>query len=563
MQRVWKIKTQHSSELKDQLLALRGINSNNTEAASAFLMPEYSKLHDPFLFKDMAKAAARIWQAIEAKEKIIIYSDYDADAITANAVVYRGLKALGADLDVYIPDRFSEGYGLNLEAFEKIKEQGAAVVITVDCGTNSTDEADFCAENGIDLIITDHHELTGAVPKSFALINPKLSGENYPYHELTGVGVAYKLICAVYSTKEKHNLPQELPDGYEKWLLDLVAIGTVADCHSLLGENRILVRYGLKVLSKTKWPGLSVMMQLAAINPAEVSTYTLGFVIAPRINAAGRIEHASLAFDLLVSEDPVEVLRLAQELDALNKRRQMLTENVMSEARAQLALVADRKVLLASGNDWPKGVVGLVAGKLVEEFAKPVLILEKGEELSTGSARSIANFNIVEALNFSKQYLVKYGGHAAAAGFTLKNEHVDLFYQNLLEFAETNLNKEDAVRVVEIDAELQAKDITMQTIELIEAFEPFGVDNIKPKFLLANATLENFNAVGKEQKHLQMTVSSGGKFFKCIAFNFGRSIDTMRPGQKKDLVFELIADVWNGTKNIKLRIIDMHEAANA
>ena len=576
MQKTWQIKPRTKPNLLEQLLENRGISGD--KEIEDFLKPDYGKLHDPFLFADMRKAVDRIWQAVASKEKILIYSDYDADAITANAVLYRTLQFLGAETSVYIPDRFTEGYGLNLEAFQKIKNDGVKVVITVDCGTNSTSEAEFCAQNEIDLISTDHHEITGDLPKAFALINPKQPGTAYPYHEITGVGVAFKLACALLAERKHPNFPQNLPLGFEKWLLDLVAIGTVADCHSLLGENRILVKYGLKVLAKTKWIGLKQIMLLSGLAEkaarGELDTYSIGFIIAPRINAAGRIEHASLAFDLLVTEDPAEALRLAEQLESLNSRRQKLTETVMSEARLQLEQIAERKVLLAVGNDWPKGVVGLVAGKLVEEFSRPVLVLERGAEECTGSARSIGNFNLIDALNFSKNFLVRYGGHAAAAGFTLKNEHVDVFYKQLLDYAENNISTEDTGKILEVDVEIVPEEISLENLESIESFEPFGVENNHPKFMLRGAELQNFNPVGKDQKHLQMTIvlrpevatgafSTATKFVKCIAFNFGKAAQSLVPGQKFDLVFEFLADTWNGTKNLKLRIVDFRKAENA
>ena len=563
MQKQWQVKPRTEPTIIEQLMKDRNIIS--PEERELFLHPDYTRALDPFLFEDMDKAVLRLWQALEDHEKIVIYSDYDADAITANAVVYRALKLLGADVSVYIPDRFSEGYGLNLEAFEKIRDNGVTVVITVDCGTNSTAEADFCNANGIDLIITDHHEITGEIPQSYALINPKRPGESFPYHELTGVGVAFKLVAALFATKEHATLPeaQNLPEGFEKWFLDLVAIGTVADCHSLLGENRILVGFGLKVLQKSKWPGVRAMLELANIKfdekPAEA--YTLGFVLAPRINAAGRIDHASVAFDLLVTDDPEEAIRLAKNLEMLNSKRQLLTETVISEAREQITHIKDNKLLLVSGTDWPKGVVGLVAGKLTEEYGKPVLVLERGTEFATGSARSIPSFNVVDALIANKELLVKFGGHAAAAGFTLRTEHLDPFYQGLLAFADSTINEQDLVKVLNLESQIIPEEITIQTVESLSRFEPFGVDNQKPKFALLNVDLKDFQAVGKDKKHLQMSVSArtaeGMKTFKCIGFNFGQMAMTLSQGEKLDLACELLLDSWNGTKTVKLRIIDL------
>jgi single-stranded-DNA-specific exonuclease len=561
MQKVWQIKHPRSEDFITELLHERGIRTE--EQVKEFLNPTYSNLHDPFLFTEMNIAVDRIWKAVQNKEKILIFSDYDADAITAISVLYRLFKFLGVEAETYIPDRFTEGYGLNLAAFEKIREMGVTLVLTVDCGTNSTEEANFCKANGIDLIITDHHEITGDTPDAFALINPKNPQETYPYHELTGVGVAFKVACGVLSRKENH----QLPDGFEKWLLDYVAIGTVADIHSLVGENRILVKYGLQVLAKTKWIGLRELIKLAGLDLSDPSkagdTYPLGFVIAPRINAAGRIDHAGLAFRLLATDDGVEAQKLARELETLNTRRQQITEVVMSEAREQLIHIQNNKVLLATAKDWPKGVVGLVAGKLTEEFQKPVIVLEKGETQSTGSARSTKDLNIVDALKDASEFLVRFGGHAAAAGMTLNNENVDVFYRRILDFADKEMPAEH-IKVVEIDTELLPADVNIKNYETLDKFQPFGVDNPKPRFALMGLVLEQFQTVGKTSQHLQVTFStegnSGKMILKGIGFGFGPSSGQLVAGGRYDVAFEMIADSWQGKKNIKLRLIDMRKA---
>jgi single-stranded-DNA-specific exonuclease len=587
MQKTWNIKEREYPKILDQLLANRGIDPKNAKQVEDFLNPKYAQTHDPFLFSDMSKAVERVWKAIENKEKVYIYSDYDADAVTAAAVVYRGLKFLGLECAVYIPDRFSEGYGLNLEAFEKIKAEGTSLVITVDCGTNSTAEAEFCKANGIDLIITDHHEITGDIPNAYALINPKRSGEKYPFHELTGVGVAFKFIAAIFSNRARNTLPKNsaLPEGFEKWLLDLVAIGTVADCHSLLDENRVLVSYGLQVLKKTKWSGLRALLQLAGVESQNITAKTLGFTLAPRINAAGRLEHASGAFNLLIADEPLEAAALAAALDAVNKKRQLLTEAVMSEARAQIEIIQDRKILMVSGADWPKGVVGLVAGKLAEDYGKPVLVLERGEEFSTGSARSTPEFNIVEALIFSKEFLVKYGGHAAAAGFTVRTKHLGQLYQKLLVFAdnldespesskllespesielskspEAQSEKKRGADILEAEAELLPEELSLQTAQSIEKLEPFGQGNSRPKFVLLNAELEFITPVGKEKQHAQVGAQAGGRRFKGIAFSAAKAFSRFQPGEHVDLLFETMVDTWNGLNSLKLRVIDMRPA---
>ncbi len=538
-----------------KLLAMRGIT--DPTQIKDFLEPDYEKLLDPFIFKDMKKSVDRIWQAIEKGENITIYSDYDADAITACSVVYLALKKIGGNVDYYIPDRFAEGYGMNVEAIKKIKEKGANVIITVDCGINAVEEGRVAKELGMDLIITDHHELTGELPDAFAIINPKNPKDNYPYQFLTGVGVAYKMIQALFSEKGTEGRVQgaaSVPPGWEKWLLDLVAIGTVADCQNLTLENRILVSFGLKVLAKTKWPGLRALLDVAG-SRSIYDTFTLGFVLAPRINAAGRIKHADVAFRLLVSENILEAQNLAIELNELNKHRQLLTEQILSEAKAQIELIADRKILLAAGQNWPKGVVGLVAGKLAEEYNRPVLVLDKSDLHATGSARSTENFDIVAALIDSKDLLVKYGGHKQAAGFTLESVNVDAFYKKLLQYADSQ-NLELSDPVVRIDAELFEQDLNFDTLEYVEKLAPFGFGNHKPKFMSKQLELIDMQLVGAKAQHAKMRVRLGSAVFSAIAFNQAFLNGKLSSGQKFDAVYELTSNEWNGLKRIDLRIID-------
>ncbi len=528
-----------------KLFALRDISSS--DAIRDFLDPDFGKLHDPFKFKDMQKAFERIWSAIEAKQKITIYADYDADAITAAATLYLALEKLGANATAYIPDRFTEGYGMNENAVRQNAEQGGQLIITVDCGINAVVEAQLCRDLGVDLIITDHHEITGDLPAALAIINPKNPADEYPFPYLTGVGVAFKLVQALFS---------RINSGWEKWLLDMVALGTVADCQSLTGENRILVSFGLKVLEKTRWPGMHALLVSAQLRSDKYDAFTLGFILAPRINAAGRIKHADIAFKLLVSKDLNEAEILANELNELNRHRQVLTEQITSEARSQLELIADKKVLLAAGDDWPKGVVGLVAGRLSEEYNRPVLALSVLEGVAVGSARSVPNFDIVAALNFAKDLLQKYGGHTQAAGFTLASENIPGFHQKLLEYAEeSNLALSDPV--VEIDAEVNPEDITWDNLKYLELFGPFGTGNLKPKLVGRGFEILEYKTVGNANQHLKMRLRFGGHVLEAIAFGQGFLVGTIVPGKKIDSVFELSSNEWNGRKDMQLKILDI------
>lgn len=596
MAKIWKVKNQAEGEaaeslaeypkLMRQLLFNRGLTEKGN--IQDFLEPRYEGLHSPFLFKDMERAVERIWQAVEKKEKICIYGDYDADAVTANAVLQQTFRYLGAEVTWYIPDRFSEGYGLNLEAFDKLRRQGCQLVITVDCGTNSIDAADFCADNYIDLIITDHHEIIGEAPKAYALINPKNPNDNYPYSEITGVGVAFKLACGILNDVKRidrwfnavGNGLKPFPTGttavtgWEKWLLDLVAIGTVADCHSLLGENRILVKYGLKVLAKTKWVGLRALMESAGLKASSegyprresiwkpMDTYTLGFVIAPRLNAAGRLEHANIALDLLMEPDIVSAQEQAAALEAINSRRQDLTKSILSEAKEKVLLIQERKVLALVGEGWPKGVMGLVAGRLAEEYYKPVIVLERTETICTGSARTAGDFNLIEALKFSADHLTKFGGHKQAAGLSLEIGQFELFYQKLLTYADANINEQSSQKVLELETGLQAGQLTADSYQLIQRLEPFGVNNPKPKFLISAAAITSARLVGKEGQHLQLKLNIAGREINSIMFSAPDFARNLKIGDTIDVAAELIEDNWNGNSLVKLRIIDIKLSNN-
>lgn len=551
-----------------QLLFNRGLTERNQ--VQDFLAPKYENLHSPFLFKDMEKAVGRIWEAIDRSEKICIYGDYDADAISAIAVLAQTFKYLGVDIESYIPDRFAEGYGVNIEALQKIKDNGSKIIITVDCGTNSSDAAEFCGQNQIDLIITDHHEIIGDLPKSYALINPKSPEDNYPFRDITGVGVAFKLACGILSkidniaprlANARSGQPSTFVKGWEKWLLDLVAIGTVADCHSLLGENRILVKYGLKVLAKTKWIGLRALMQSAGLTegavPKQLDTYSLGFIIAPRLNAAGRLEHAGIALDLLLETDENQARQKAQNLESINTRRQGLTAEVLSEAKEKVLLLKERKVLALVGEGWPKGVMGLVAGKLAEEFFKPAIVLERTENLCTGSARTAGEFNILEALKFSAEHLSRFGGHKQAAGLSLQADKFESFYQKLLIYAETNIAPESSQKILELEAELAPQDLSLLTFNLITYLQPFGVGNPSPKFLISKLEVLSTRLVGKQAQHMQAKFKTGNREIAGIMFNAPDFAKTLKIGDTVGVAAELIEDGWNGRREVKLKIIDL------
>ena len=548
-----------------QLLYSRGVHT--PDRVEWFLNPDYHNLYDPYLFTEMEPAVNRIWEAIENKEKILIYGDYDADAVTANALLQQTFRYLGVDVESYVPDRFKEGYGLNLEAFQKIKERGIQLVITVDCGTNSVAEAEFCKANNIDLIITDHHEITGDIPQAFALVNPKNPNEVYPDDQITGVGVAYKVAKALLMQperviKQKRIDAEDYQPEWDKWLLDLVAIGTVADCHSLLGENRILVTFGLKVLQKTKWMGLRQLVENAGVDLKKQTpdSQTIGFTIAPRINAAGRLEHADVALALLTSTDFAEAITLANRLEDINRRRRDMTNRIVSEAKEQAELLPDRKVLLLYSDGWAKGLVGIVAGRIAEIYNKPTIILEKGETESTGSARvGSSDFNIVECLKAVQSHLVKFGGHKQAAGLTAKTAELDDLYMAILRYADENPVAESAP-TLSIDAQLAEADLSLAVCGDIERLEPYGAGNTRPVFSVSGAQVVSLRAVGSDQQHLQLRVAVGEAILDCIGFSMAYLAPKLSVGANISIAGELMADSWNGSKKLKMRLLDIHFA---
>lgn len=558
-------------------------NIRTKKEVADFLSPEYQSLSDPFRMADVEKAVARVLQAVKEQEKVTIYADYDADAVTSAAVIYRALKQLGLkNLDCYIPDRFSEGYGINVEAIKKIAESKPGLIITVDCGTNSNKEIEQASKLGVDVVVTDHHHITGELPKAVAVINHKR--DDLPELEgLTGVGTAFKLVQALMAvllpqdyTSFGWNVPESLTTRFsdirdsqgiqshwEKWLLDLVAIGTVADCQTIRGDNRVLVKFGLMVLQKTRWPGLvELLRQSGALGRDRSDTFLLGFIIAPRLNAASRIQHGELAFKLLVADSNEEARMYAGQLEQLNGHRQRLTERIVSEARAQVELRADEKVVLAVGDEWPKGVVGLVAAKLTEEYNRPSIVLEKSNGVATGSARSIGSFDIVKAFSSASDYLERFGGHSQAAGLTIKPENIDLFYQSILEYAHQNLKPSDLERVLDIDAVIEPSQLGFELLSQVRRLEPFGPGNPVPLFLINNLTVESIKQVGNTGKHLKIQASKAGKVLALIGFNHGFRINGLSVGHRISAVVEISENVWNGRAEVQLKIVDLNKESN-
>jgi single-stranded-DNA-specific exonuclease len=574
MQKKWVVKRPIPLEFRKQfpeipglilqLLYNRGLKTQNQ--IDGFLNPDYGQdILDPFLFPDMAKAVARIYQAVENKEKIAIYGDYDADGVTSSVLMANILQKFNADFIVYIPHREKEGYGLNKKTVKYLARKKVKLIITVDCGISNLPEISQAKKNGIDVIITDHHNQPPKLPSAYAIINPKIKIFHYPTYDLSGVGVAFKLAQAIIRS-DKNNI---FPPGYEKWLLDLVAIGTVTDVMPLLGENRALVTYGLIVLNKTKRIGLKLLAQKAGVLPINeeklINSENIGFSLGPRLNAAGRMDHANTAFELLMTEKSKEAEELVASLESNNQKRQNLTEKIMVEIKKEIKDIDKQLIILAHGKKWPLGVIGLAAGKLKDQYNRPVMIISQMGKKVVGSGRSIEEFNLIENLNKVADCFEVYGGHAGAAGFTLKNKKLlPDFEKRFKKIVEADLKDKDLIPKLGIEAELNLEDLNWELFDQIEKFEPFGMANPKPVFLISNLRVENVRTVGNGNKHLKIFVRHEKmiKSFEAIGFGMGQMIEQIKYGDKVEVVCEINLNEFNGERKLELRLVDLKKVGD-
>jgi len=559
------------SPLMLQLLYNRGLATQET--IDEFFSPDYKNdIHNPYLLKGMKKAVKRIQEALAKKEKILVYGDYDADGVTASVLIIKTLNFLGAkDVSVYIPDRAKEGYGMNQEAISQIKKMGALLIITVDCGIASCKEVELANSLGIDVIITDHHWIPDKLPKALAIINPKQKDDKYPFKNLAGAGVAFKLSQALLSgqNSKQNSIEAKSNLSFEKWLLDLVAVGTVADSVPLLGENRTLLNYGLIVLGKTKNIGLSELIKKIKTNKSassgkeqafKIDSGAIGYQISPRINAAGRMDHANTSFELLITESAKEAQGLTASLEMLNTQRQGLTEKIIKQIRERIGKNPKEKIIFEGDSAWPIGILGLIAGKLTDEYSRPVFIYNIGESFSGGSCRSIPSFDIIEALSRAKSLLVEFGGHKGAAGFKIENKNLEKLKKEMLKIAAKIIKSEDFAPNIEIDAEITAKNLDWTFFEQVEKIAPYGEANPEPIFLLRDMNVIEMRAVGNGEKHLKLSLESSAakeKKFPAIGFNFGQWSNKLKLGSLIDIVFTLIANRWNGNCNLEFKIIDL------
>ncbi len=541
-----------------QLLFNRKLDTQ--EKIDEFLYPDYSQdLFDPFLFKEMEIACQRIWRAVINQEKVLIYGDYDADGVCSTTLLVEWFKFVKLSVEVYIPHREIEGYGLNQDAVKEFIEKKFDLLITVDCGTTNISEVETLGAAGIDVIITDHHHVPTDRVRPLAFLNCSNPDDNYPFPYLAGVGMAFKLVQGLIVYGQRNNFSPQFPSGWEKWLLDLVAIATVTDVMPLQGENHTLVKYGLLVLNKTRRVGLKELFNIAGIKNI-IDTWQIGFIIGPRLNAAGRIDHANQAYALLNETNPDQVKNLAIELQATNAKRQALTEQFVKEAKQQIEpqFFQGDCILNAYSPDWDLGLVGLVAGRITELYRRPTLIMTLNQGKIMGSGRSLADFSIIVALEKQKKYLARFGGHEGACGFTLQNnKDLENFVSSIKE-ANKDIDTNQFKPYLNIDAVVKLSDIDWSLVDDLEKFEPFGEDNPVPRFVTYQVQVLGIEFVGEEQKHLRLLVGDEmGLVRKTIGFGLGKNWGNLKMGDKIDIVYEAGVNQWNGNKELQLKIIDL------
>jgi len=542
-----------------QLLYNRGLRTQKD--IDEFLLPDYSQdLHDPYLLLDMRKAVERIWQAVKKQEKVIIYGDFDADGITSTALLYKTLLALGLKASTYLPSRDKEGYSLNAEIVEKFTNEKMALIITCDCGIASYELVNHAQKQGIDVIITDHHREPEILPDAYAIINPHLKREKYPFKDLAGVGVAFKLAQALFRSEDCSIKNKE---SVEKWLLDLVAVGTIADLMPLMQENRTLVKYGLLVLNKTRNHGLKFLIEKCNLILGDINSGHIGFQISPRLNAAGRISHPNEALKLILAEEH-EAEDLANKLDDLNETRQRIIEKSFEKLKSKLnSLATLENIIVELVEDCPIGALGLVANKISGFYSRPAVILARGENNIRGSGRSLNKaFDLHGFLSSFSGHFESFGGHRAAVGFSLKDEkNYENFKKDLEQKASQIMNQDELCPEVKIDALVQLKDADWNLYEELTKFEPYGIGNLKPLFLCQNIPLKKIEVVGHSSQHYRL-LAEGGKRF--IYFSPEQNMNQYKVGDRVDIVFDLSVNQWNGEQTLNFKVIDLklHQTNN-
>ncbi len=523
-----------------------------------YVFPDTDKLHDPYLMKGMHEAVKRIVQALKNGEKITVYGDYDVDGITSTAILVRFLRERGGNVSYHIPNR-EEGYGVNIAAIDTIAADGTTLLITVDCGITATKEVDYAKTIGLDVVVTDHHECKDEVPDAVSVLNPKQADCNYPFKKLAGVGVVFKLLHALTLALKFHE--REFFDRY----IDLVSLGTVADVMPLVGENRIIVKNGLAHMCYTENRGLRALLRQAGVDVAHISTGTVGFALAPRINAAGRIGDPGCAVELLLAEDDSTAERLAQFLDEENRARQATEQEIYHEALMLLSKdkrYQDDYVIVLASAGWHHGIIGIVASKLTEKLHKPTILISLSDGEGKGSGRSIKGFNLFEALTHCEDDLVRFGGHELAAGLTVSKDSVETFRQHINSYARKILTKDDFIPELMIDAELPIQYLNLNTVDKLSVMAPYGMGNSAPVFLCRNLRIINLRPMS-EGKHLRLGLTDGTYVVDAVGFSMGEYLDELSINDCVDVVFHLEGNVYRGERRVQIQLKDLRHSLQA
>ena len=537
--------------LFEKILVTRGLTTR--AAREAFLHPDYAAVkYDPFLLPDMRAAVDRLKLAYQRGEKIVIYGDYDIDGLSATALLLDAFASFGFEnVEAFIPNRFVEGYGMTIGAVDKVAAMDAELIVTVDCGSLCHAEIEYATTLGIDTVVTDHHNVAETPPPAVASVNPKFAGHTYPFRDLCGAGVAFKLVQALQTELDG------LPDGHEKWLLDLVALGTVCDIVKLEDENRANVFWGLEVLKKQRRTGLKALMAVAGVEPNKVNARSLGFGLGPRMNAAGRLETAQHALDMLVANDSLAALAASEKLEELNVKRRGIQDAIFEEACVQAEELSDDRVLVVASEGWNHGVIGIVASKLVEKYKKPVFIIGIRGDEATGSARSFGDFSAADAVRAADDIILRGGGHGAAAGVTLKPENIPAFRARVNKFYDSlQLAHQERYLLPRADVEIDDfSEIDEELVENLAKMEPFGNGNPEPVLKITAATVLSARRMGADGQHVKLALrDKNGKVLQMLAFNAPPEF-FREPGDEVAAWFQSTINEWNGVRTVEGRLL--------
>ncbi len=547
------------SEVSAQVLINRGIDV--VDGAKHFLNPSLNMLHNPFLFSQMEKSVTRIFAAIDGNEKILIYGDYDVDGITSVSILISVLRSLGARAQFYVPNRLEEGYGLNAPAIKQAKDDNTNLIITADCGISAHSEIELANKYGMDVIVTDHHELPKDLPEAFSIINPKMPGCNYPFSGLAGAGVAFKLAQALMIKINGVEGEREIINKY----MELVSLATIADIVPLTGENRVIAKFGLEKLKNTTFPGLKALLKVSGLENKKVDSIGVGFGLAPRINAVGRMGDPSLGIQLLITDSQEEAERIAQILDEQNKERKIQEGRIFQEALELIEATVDQgkdKVIVVAHENWHTGIIGIVASRISEMFYKPCILLSLEDNEAIGSARSIENFHLYDALSHSSDLLLRFGGHEQAAGLLLSPDKIDAFRHKINQYAHKVIEPQDLLPKLKIDCEVSLDDVSLDLVHELDRLEPFGAENPSPILSAKSINVSGYRPVGKDGRHLKLTIKTEqGKVIDAIGFGLAGFCDLLFDNPHNlDIAFSVEENTWNGKTDLQLNIVDIRDS---